>query len=466
MIQAGVDVFRFNMSHGTAADHLRLMDKVRGIADELNTPVGILVDLQGPKVRTGRNAGGKPIDLHRGETLFVRGGIRGTDDICTSQEIFVDYPRIADELKRGGQILLDDGYLELRVEKRQEDRLETVVVRSGRLKEHAGVNFPGRTIGLKVPTRKDARDVEMAVGAEADFIALSFVQSAEDLLRLRRLVQKSMRQSKKTRSPAIVAKIEKPAALKNLDEILEETDGIMVARGDLGVEISLEKVPVWQKDILRRARAKGVFSITATQMLESMVQHSKPTRAEVSDVANAVFDGTDAIMLSAESAVGDHPIESVRMLSRIAIEAEQSLEGPHWPSRRRGDFERDAGGDERTEPIRAMARATIELAALSGARRIVVFTTSGRTGYILSGYRPGIRVICVTPSEATRRRLTLAWNTQTVFLPAARTGDELMQQGIERLRALRLVRKGDAVVILGGAKNLPEATNLLRWRKV
>jgi pyruvate kinase len=279
-----------------------------------------------------------------------------------------------------------------------------------------------------------------------------------------------------------VAKIEKPAALEKLDEILAATDGVMVARGDLGVETSLEQVPVWQKEILRRARRRGVFSITATQMLESMVESAVPTRAEVSDVANAVFDGTDALMLSAESAMGKHPVEAVQMLARIAKEVERGLpvrsplhEGcgmdsfgvPGRESRAARSTHPLAGvQDPPREAIEAMVDATLALALRSEARCIACFTFTGRTGFLLARHRPRIGIVCLTPHEATRRRLTLAWNVRSLLLPEARTADEMMRRGLALLKAARIVQSRDTVVLVGGAANLPEATNLLRWVRV
>ncbi|MCA9755296.1 MAG: pyruvate kinase [Candidatus Eisenbacteria bacterium] len=515
MIRAGVDVFRFNMSHGTHEEHHARAERVREVAHELDRPVAILVDLRGPKIRTGTTVTGELVHLAVGSTVKIVGGSKGVDETTVS----IDPKRLVDQLGPGDRLLLDDGKLEIEVIGSAADRagqgrraaksgntgdhakagrastqsararsaspapgLFGKVVRGGMLKSRAGVNLPGRKIDLAVPTPKDLEDLDFALVARADFVALSFVQTADELRRVRKRIRKYVSEtgwrdggwaaegvladrsaSSLREGPALIAKIERPTALEYLDAILEESDGVMVARGDLGVEISLEKVPIWQKEILRRARAKGVFSITATQMLESMIQSATPTRAEVSDVANAILDGTDAVMLSAESAVGSYPVESVQTLSRIARETERALRDDLAG----GDLlEYDPVAEEWGDPVQAMARATVELAEVSEAKAIVVFTVSGRTGYRVSRYRPHVPIVCLTPTEATRRKLSLAWNTDALVVGRARTVDELLRRGVEMLKSVGRVKKGDTVVLLGGAADLAEASNLLRWVRV
>ena len=396
MMKAGVDVFRFNMSHGDHAFHADLMTRVRRVAAALDRPVGILVDLQGPKVRTQRNVAGEPIPLSRNESISITFG-RGTSE---PGHVVVDFPGIADDLRAGDRLLFDDGKLVLTVTRAAKGRVAATVVRGGKLKERAGVNVPGRALNLIIPTTKDRRDAKFALAQEADFVALSFVQSAADVVRLKKLLDRELR-GKKQRRPAVVAKIEKPAALEQIDEILHEADGVMVARGDLGVELSLEKVPVWQKKILSRARLRGRFTITATQMLESMIQSPSPTRAEVSDVANAVLDGTDAVMLSAETAIGAHPVESVKILTRIAAEVDD-------------DFHRY--GPLPIEPESAIATEDREVEAVVRAR--------GRDGRALEravdrdlhAVRPHRRPHHPLPSEGRRDRVHAVRN----HAPAAR----------------------------------------------
>ena len=487
LIRAGVNVFRFNMSHGTHEDHSASMNRVREIAQELDVPVAILVDLRGPKLRTERTVTGEPVLLEEGKTVRIVAGAALVD----GRTISIDPKRLLDQIEPGDPVLLDDGALELRVLRRSDgDSAKSAggsgwlarVVRGGFLKERAGVNLPGRKIDIPVPTAKDIADLELALRHHADFVALSFVQSADDLRKVRRRIRRHVATTGRhdggwaakgmlvdrsptslLEGPALIAKIERPAALEDLDGILAEADGVMVARGDLGVEISLEKVPVWQKEILRRARAAGVFTITATQMLESMIHSSRPTRAEVSDVANAIFDGTDAVMLSAESAIGEYPIESVEVLVRVAREAELALAQDVAGI---GPLAYDPLDVEWGDPVQAMARATVELAEVSEASAIVVFTVSGRTGYRVSRYRPQVPIVCLTPSEATRRKLSLAWNTDAFVVDRARTVDELLRRGVEMLKELGRVKKGDTVVLLGGAADLAEASNLLRWVRV
>ena len=471
MMEAGAMVFRFNLSHGTVEQHIANIAKVRRVASESGRLAGVLVDLPGPKIRTAANEGGGRIPLPSGGV--VRVGARGR--YSTSERIVIRFPRIARTLGKDDTILLDDGSLVLRIlRKVAGDELEATVVRGGMLKERAGVNLPGRNLGLRVPTAKDVEYARMAVQQRADFVALSFVQRAEELVRLRKILETEADRHRDRVAPAVVAKIEKPAALERLDEILLVTHGVMVARGDLGVETALEKVPAWQKQILRRASRAGVFTITATQMLESMVTSEVPTRAEVSDVANAVFDGTDALMLSAESAVGKHPVESVQMLTRIAREVEGGLPvrassvGVTAPVDGLPATTRawTNGDPAESAAIEAMVEATLALAIRSGASCIACFTWSGRTGFLLARHHPRIGIVCLTPSEETRRRLTLAWNVRSLLLPRVRTADELMRRGLALLKSAKVVGPGDTVVLVGGAANLPEATNLLRWVRI
>jgi pyruvate kinase len=453
MILAGVDLFRFNMSHGSRSEHAGWMRRVRRVAQDVGRPVGLLMDLQGPKLRTARNESGERIRLPRGKQVRVAAA-PGTS---RPGRIVVDLPGGIGGLKQGTRILIDDGLLALEITGGSGDELVARVVRGGLLKERAGVNLPGRSLGVRVPTRKDLADLDLAVAEGVDFLALSFVETAEDLRRLRRSIRRRARTKSSEFHPAIIAKIERPQALSHLEEILVESDGVMVARGDLGVEISLEKVPVWQKRILRRAREHRIPAITATQMLESMIEKATPTRAEVSDVANAVFDGTDALMLSAETAVGAYPVQTVETLARIAREAEASLRMERSLGSPIGELE-----GEGTVPIRAMVHAAVDLAHESSARWIVIFTLSGRTGFLTAAQRPQVAILCLTPHEWVRRRLSLAWNATSLVLPLARTADEMMQRGLALLREAGLTRKGDRLVLLGGASNLPGATHLLR----
>lgn len=456
LVRAGTDVFRFNMSHGTLADHAMLMDRARAAAARVGKPVGILVDLQGPKARTARNVGDCPVPLPRGSEvrLIFTAGRRAPSLRTAAGCVVLDLPDLSRELRPGDPILFDDGRLAATILGREGRALRARVTRGGLLKEHAGVNLPGRVSALSVPTRKDRVDAAFARRQGADFVAISFVQSAEDVLCVRRLLG--------AHPPLVIAKLEKPAALADLDRILEVADGVMVARGDLGVELSLEQVPLWQKEILRRARARGVFTITATEMLQSMITSPVPTRAEVSDVANAILDGTDAVMLSAETASGRYPVEAVKMLARVAGEADRP-----WLSRSAAEIGADVHGDVGTaDPLDAITRTAVELAVRIGARRIGAFTMTGRTARLLSRCRPPVPVLALTPSKETRRRLALHWNTRSLLLPKTRNVDEMMRRGIEIMRAHREVRLGDTVVLTAGSAGMPAATNILRIVRV
>ena len=497
LVAAGVDLFRFNMSHGTHAEHAARMESVRTVARETGRSVGILVDLQGPKLRTGWNEGGAPIPLRRGSRVTLefrpeppgapaRRSARRAAGLSRPDRLVISPPALGRALAPGDELLLDDGRLRLVVERARSGRTVARVVRGGMLKQHAGVNLIGRATTLRAPTPKDRRDAAFAVAQGADFVALSFVQQASDLRRLRGLLSRlaganlagpsstkagrsardrAIEAADRRRAPLIIAKLEKPSALADLEAILDETDGVMVARGDLGVELSLEEVPLWQKEILHRARLKGVFTITATQMLESMIHAAVPTRAEVSDVANAVLDGTGALMLSAESAAGSYPVESVRMLASIATHADRiwlqgtghDLEDPSEPAN---------PAAERRAPIDAVARAAVEMAVRSHARWIVAFTMSGETIRHLTRHRCPVPILALTPSEATCRRLALAWNTRAIRIAPTRTTDELMQKGVDTLRRLRLARAGDLLVLAAGTVHPPGATNLLRLTEV
>lgn len=458
LIQAGVDVFRFNMSHGTHRSHRVRMARVRSVAHQLRQPVGILVDLQGPKIRTRNNKGHEAIPLKRNEQVTIAFG-RGVSE---PGRIVIDFARLSDEVKRGDRILLDDGRMSLEVERKQDMTVVARVIRGGQLKEHAGVNLPGIAGHIEVPTPKDKQDIAFALAERADYIALSFVQSADDIRRLYRLllrrVRASGRPNRPLHRPLVIAKIEKPAALRDLDDIVAASDGVMVARGDLGVEVSLEKVPMWQKRIIRKARERGAFSVTATQMLESMIENPIPTRAEISDTANAIFDGTDAVMLSAETAVGKHPIEAVRTLTRVAMEVETE----------ETSFDRlpNDVSPARERPVEAVVRAAGELALEAGARWIVVFTLGGRTVRLLARHRFPVGIIAVTPYEETRRGLTLVWNTRTLRLPFTKSSDDMMHRGLSFLKRARLVKNGDTLVIVAGDAGTIGATNLVRLVRV
>jgi pyruvate kinase len=481
MLQAGADAFRFNMSHGTKREHAAAMSRLRTVAETMGRSIGIMVDLQGPRLRTGPNEGGVPIPLRRGALVGLRFGGRGPGGAPSrSDSVLLPVPELAGVLKRGDRILLEDGVLVLVVEQISARTCRVRVQRGAMLREHAGVNLPGRMLPIRVPTEKDVQDIAFAVRQGADLIALSFVQSAEDVRAMKRLLPSRALSHGAGRLPLVIAKLEKPSALDHLDEIIEESDGVLVARGDMGVELSLEKVPFWQKEILRRARSRGRLTITATQMLESMVHNPVPTRAEVSDVANAILDGTDALLLTAETAAGKYPVDSVRMLATIARETDRmsmadvtgscACGGGGWGGEGGcGDAcacHDAAAGFVQMSPVDAIAHAAAELAEEVAARRILVFTWSGRTVRLLARCRSGVPIVALTPFETTRRQLSLAWNTETRILPPVHSVEEMMRQGLRLIQRDRLAKKGDTLVVLAGSGKLRAGTNLMRVVKL
>ncbi|MDR7386923.1 MAG: pyruvate kinase, partial [Armatimonadota bacterium] len=330
LVEAGVDVMRFNFSHGTREEHRRWIQLVRRFSAELGRPVAILQDLQGPKIRVGELRDHRPVVLEEGSEVVIGAHTEGG----TAQRLSVTYPELVREVRAGDRILLADGELELAVTSVGPQEVRARVVRGGLLEEHKGINLPGVTLRAPALTDKDVEDLRFGLEAGVDFVALSFVRRAEDVVQARELMERL------GRTVPLVAKLEKAEAVDHLEEIMQASDGVMVARGDLGVELAPERVPTLQKHIIRRANELGIPVITATQMLESMVDHPRPTRAEASDVANAILDGTDAVMLSAETAAGRYPLEAVRMMDRIAVEVEaaspQLYQAPRQHDRRLG----------------------------------------------------------------------------------------------------------------------------------
>jgi len=445
MIRAGMDVARLNLSHGSRAAHARSIRAVRRASRAAGRPVGLLLDLQGPKLRVGEFVGGR-IRLRAGDTVILTHRPVGG----TPQRIPVVYPRLLRDVRAGDRVLIDDGLVELRVRGREAGGLRCRVVVGGAVADHKGICFPGAHLSANPLTAKDRADLTFGLKQGVDFVALSFVRRAEDILRLRRLVRGA-------RSvPLVIAKIERREAIDNLEDILDAADGVMVARGDLGVEYPPERVPVLQKRIIERASQKEVLVITATQMLESMVSAPRPTRAEASDVANAIFDGTDAVMLSAETAVGRYPDRAVQTMARIAVEAEGYTALPRGPRRRAGESRALAS------PAHALAHTANHAAREIHARALVIFTHTGYSARLVSKARPSAPIIALTPLEATCRRLSLAWGVTGVRVPRWRTADGMVELGTRLLLARRLLRRGDWVVAMAGTTIRAGGTNLLR----
>ena len=444
LVNAGMDVARLNMSHGSHAEHEERYHRVRNAAEELGRSVGILADLQGPKIRLGRFREG-PVLLERGDEFSISvADIEGDRSVCGTT-----YSGLADDVSPGERILVDDGRVTLEVTEVSGPLVRTEVVEGGMVSDHKGLNLPG--VGVSVPalSEKDVEDLRWALRAGADVIALSFVRGGHDVGEVHQVM------AEEGRFLPVLAKLEKPQAVENLEAIVDAFDGVMVARGDLGVEMPLESVPMVQKRAIKLCRRNAKPVIVATQMLDSMIDASRPTRAEASDVANAVLDGTDAVMLSGETSVGKHPLETVRTMSRIVSAAEEDVLAKGLsPLTERGK-PRTQGG--------AVARAAAEMGDFLGAKFLVAFTQSGDTVRRLSRYRSPIPVLAFTPDEYTCSQLSLTWGVETFLGPTVQTTDEMVDQVDEQLLKLGRCDRGDLVVITAGSPpGVPGSTNLVR----
>jgi pyruvate kinase len=446
LIEAGMDVARLNFSHGTHEEHAQSIAMIREASGTFKKPIAILADLQGPKIRTGALAGGGTVLLRAGQR-FVITTARVLGDSTRVNTTFHPLPR---EVKGGDRILLSDGLIELRVEKTTHSEVISQVVNGGILGEHKGINLPG--VALRVPalTEKDRDDLRFALRAGADYIAVSFVRRAEDVELAKTLIRRA------GQTTPVIAKLEKPEAINNLDEILRASSGVMVARGDLGVEMSPECVPVVQKNIIARARELRRPVITATQMLESMTENPRPTRAEASDVANAIFDGTDAVMLSAETATGKYPVEATAMMGRIIEEAEQSIH----------EFPRPAAQEQLKVP-EAIAELVCHASRELHMKLIAVFTHSGFTARLVSRYRPLVPIIAFSPEPETRRRMALLWGVTSRRIVDIKKIDGLAAIAEKRLMEERLVRKADVIGIVAGTPmGIRGTTNFMKFHVI
>jgi pyruvate kinase len=444
LLEAGVDVLRLNFSHGAHAQHLEVIESARAIAGRLGRPVGLLQDLSGPKIRTGKVKDGGAVALQDGETVTIT-----TDETVEGRPglITTTYDPLPRDVSRGDTILLDDGNLELQVVGKTETTVDCRVVHGGLLTANKGMNLPGVPLSTPAITEKDRADLAFGVARGVDYVALSFVRSAGDVEQCKALVRSH------GRDVPVIAKIEKREAVNDLAQIVEAADGVMVARGDLGVELSTEEVPTLQKRIIEMANGAGKAVITATQMLESMIENARPTRAEASDVANAILDGTDAIMLSAETASGRHPVESVETMARIARYTEEHYSF-HAPTR--------MTGGAASVVARSLARVANTVAEELDCKLIVVFTESGSTARLVSSFRPRAPVAAITYNEDTYRRLSLSWGVVAVRSSFAPNTDEMIVKGEALLKARGLVRGGDTVLMLAGQSHTAGATNMLR----
>lgn len=428
LVKAGMDVARINCSHADHATVSRVIEDLRDISQELDKPLGILLDLSGPKIRTATLAGDSPVSLYAGQKFTLTS--RKIDGTATA--VGTNYPRLALEVKAQDTILLDDGLIELQVLDTSETDVVCEVVNGGLLKNKKGINLPGVRLSIPALTEKDKADLFLGLEHDVDYVALSFVRDPDDVVHLKQLIGDHWP------PVSVIAKLEKPEALEHLDEILDVADGVMIARGDLGVELPPERVPPAQKLITKKAIAKGKPVITATQMLESMIMNPRPTRAEASDVANAIFDGTDAIMLSGESASGKYPIESVRMMDRIATVAEASVD---YEEMRKHDL---------TSSAHAIAHAACDMAADMKAKAIAAFTRSGSTAKLISQFRPPTPVIALTQHMHVYRQLALVWGVTPLMLTEVSDSESTLAMVEETLLKKGMVQAGDNIVITGG----------------
>jgi pyruvate kinase len=449
LIRAGAHIIRLNASHGAWQQHAARIRIIREAEAETGTPVGILLDLQGPKIRLGRFAGGKCV-LRTGSQFTIT-----TEEIVGDEtRASTTYTGFAQDVKPGDRVLLNDGCVTLRAVSNDGQAVKFDVVTGGPVGDQKGINLPGVRVSAPSVSQKDLEDLRAGLSAGVDYVALSFVRSADDVLALRERMGA-------LRVP-IIAKIEKPEAVHEIDGILDVANGIMVARGDLGVEMSLEMVPPIQKRLIRQARRRNRFVITATQMLESMIESANPTRAEVSDVANAIYDGSDAVMLSAETSVGKYPVEAVQYMARIAAEAERGL-------KRRGFTDLphivpEAGGSSDSDVV---ADAAYTAARAANVQAIVVFTTSGYSARLISRYRPPVKIIAMTSSMESVRRLLVNYGVTPILAPEVTSTDGMLEQVDTFLVQKGFLNAGDKVVFVAGQPiGRAGSTNLMKLHRV
>ncbi len=433
MFHAGMNVARLNMSHGDHADHLTRLQMVRRISAEMERPVAALADLQGPKIRTGRLKDGVPVQWLTGMTTVI------TVADCpegTAQRVGTTYSGLAKDVVPGNIVLIDDGRMRLQVDSIDGDDIHCTVVVGGLLKNNKGINLPGVKVSAQSLSEKDKNDLAWAIANDVDYIALSFVRTARDVRNIKNRIAETGRHI------PIIAKIEKPEAVESIDEILAEADGIMVARGDLGIEISTQRLPVVQKELISRANRAGKLVITATQMLESMIENPIPTRAESSDVANAIFDGSDAVMLSGETATGKYPVEAVAEMMRIAIEAEKSAYMPE------PKFNKDGGSFNHY--AMALSGAADFLSRELSANGIMVFSPTTEKALLLSKRRGDVPMVALCYDIQTWRRMSMLWGVVPLHIPFKDDLNDLLESGVEECIRHGIFRDNDTVVVIYG----------------
>lgn len=437
LIEEGMDIARFNFSHGTHEEHLVKLNRLKKVREEMGVPVAALLDTKGPEIRTGLLENGEPVTLTEGEEYTLT-----TRDIVGNDKIgHINYDGLAEDVKAGDRILIDDGLIELTVLETTETDIRCRIDNGGKLGQRKGVNVPGVSVRLPDLTEQDQEDIVFGIEAGYDFIAASFVRSADCIRSIRKILNSFDSKIQ------IIAKIENKDGVDNLDEILDAADGIMVARGDMGVEIPPEEVPHIQKRIIRKCNDVSKPVITATQMLDSMIRNPRPTRAEVADVANAIYDGTDAIMLSGETAAGKYPIESVQMMSQIAKATEEYLDHSSYRQR--------LGSRNRHNITNVVCLSSVSAAAEVGAECILAPTLSGYTCRMLSKWRPGVEIIGLTPNDRVLRQLQLLWGVRPMKIKWQQTTGELVRYSVDRVKEEGLVKDGDRVVLTTGCVNAP-----------
>lgn len=444
LIEAGMNVARLNMSHGSHPEHEERYHRVRKAAEATGRAVGVLVDLQGPKIRLETFAEG-PVELVRGDEFVIT-----TEDVAGDKGICgTTYKGLPGDVTKGDQVLINDGNVELRVTEVEGPRVKTLVIEGGVISDHKGINLPGTAVNVPALSEKDVEDLRFALRMGCDMIALSFVRDADDINDVHKIMDEEGR-----RVP-VIAKVEKPQAVANMEAVVAAFDSIMVARGDLAVEYPLEKVPMVQKRLIELCRRNAKPVIVATQMMESMITNSRPTRAEASDVANAILDGADAVMLSAESSVGAYPIETVKTMSKIVVAAETELLSKGLQPLVPGKKPRTQGG--------SVARAACEIADFLGGKALIAFTQSGDTARRLSRYRTCQPILAFTSDEATRNQLSLSWGVESFVVPHVDTTDAMVDLVDAELLKLQRYSESDIMIITAGSPpGVPGTTNMVR----
>ena len=458
LIKKGINVARFNMSHGSYEEHLAKINKVKKLNEKLGTNVGMMLDTKGPEIRLGDFEQDQAILVQGTEFTLTTKQVLGTSDMA-----YVTYETITDDVKPGSTILLDDGLIELEVIKVSRDKVVCLVKNTGTIKSKKGVNIPGIKLSLPALTDRDKADIKFGVENDVDFIAASFVRKKQDVVELRNYLD-----SLNGNFVKIIAKIENQEGIDNFEEILSVVDGVMVARGDMGVEVPISELPQIQKHMIKKAIAEGKIVITATQMLESMVNNPRPTRAEVSDVANAIYDGTGAIMLSGESASGKYPVECVEMMGSIAEATEANID--YWNRFKKRNVGKlgayveeyeEIGNDEPDDFRKQINFAVCSSALFTDAKAIISISDKGKTPAVLSGYRPECPIYVFTANEKTYKTLSLEWGVKAYHFKDVYNFEEILKLGVDKLIEEKLLKKGDIVILGGGTSNDHVSQNYL-----